>query len=184
MGIDLTGRGYRARTKVFNAFRKYFNNMPADVSLIIKNRQTVLREGGMSEEDVLGMQAYFSDAYYNIVPTMFWTIYNVFSRPQLLEAIREEVSINAVQKPNDGSSVLDMAALKTACPLLLSTYQETQRTRHAHATSRSVVEDTFLDQYLLKKGNILQMPVRPIHESREIWVTAPMFSTLIALCQR
>jgi cytochrome P450 len=115
------------------------------------------------------MQSYFSDAYYNIAPPLFWTIYEIFSRPKLLDDIRQEIFSKAVQKSEDGF-VLDVAALKTECHILLSTFQETQRTRHAPPASRVIVEDTLLDgQYLLKRGNHLQIPVQPIHKSPKIW---------------
>ncbi|KAI0124113.1 cytochrome P450 [Xylariales sp. AK1849] len=171
MGIDLWHTGYKARAKVFDAFQRYFRNIPDDVSLIIRERQEVLREGGMGEKDIAKMQSFFSDAYYNIVPTLFWTIYEIYSRPTLLEAIRCEISSKATQWSDKVEGrILDIAALKTECHILVSAYQETQRVRHAQATSRMVVEDTLLDgKYLLKKGNYFQMPVQPLHVNPKIW---------------
>ncbi|KAH8196665.1 hypothetical protein TruAng_009162 [Truncatella angustata] len=171
MGMDFWHTGYKARAKVFDAFQRYFRNIPDDVSLMIRERQEVLRQGGMGEEDIAKMQSFFSDAYYNITPTLFWTIYEVYSRPQLLAAIRKELHSKAVRRSEKGEVfILDIAALKTECHILLSTYQETQRTRHAPATSRMVAEDTLLDgKYLLKKGNWFQMPVQPVHVNTKIW---------------
>jgi cytochrome P450 len=159
--------------------------MPDDVSLIIRERQEVLRQAGMDEEDIAKMQAFFSDAYYNIVPTLFWTIYEICSRPQLLRDIRNEISSKAVVVQKSSSLMsegggdegkeksaltLDISALKTECAILLSTYQEVQRRRHEQATSRIVAEDTLLDgRYLLKRGHWFQMPVQPVHANRDIW---------------
>lgn len=80
VGQDYLRVGYKARRKVFDAFRTYLKNMPDDVSPLTLERQAALREGGMGEQDIAQMQAFFSDAYYNIVPTVYWTIYNMFSR--------------------------------------------------------------------------------------------------------
>jgi len=169
LGIDLWGTGYGARTTMFKAFQKYFQNMPDDASLVIKERQRLLREAGIPEDDTYKMQSNLSDAYPNFPPTLFWTIYEIYSRPELLEAIRQEISNKAVQKSDDGF-ILDVTALQTECHILLSAFQETQRTRHSQVAFRIVVEDILLDgQYLLKKGNYVHLPAKPVHRSHEIW---------------
>ncbi|KAK8010255.1 hypothetical protein PG990_009220 [Apiospora arundinis] len=169
IGADVLGTGKMARAKVGDAFQEYFRNMPDDVSLIIRERQEVLREAGLNEPDIARMQSFFSDTYHNILPQLYWTLYEVFSRPELLTAIRQEILSNALgdhEKTGGGgpqaqNRVLDLAALKMSCPLLLATYQEMQRHRHARSMSRFVVEDTLLDgRFLLKKGHYLQMPVQ------------------------
>ena len=82
---------------------------------------------------------------------------------------RQEVEAQAVIKQNDGHA-LDVGALKSRCPLLLSVFQETQRVRHIHAAIRRVMKDTLLDgKYLLKEGNYLQMPGHSIHSNTSIW---------------
>ncbi|KAK8101948.1 hypothetical protein PG999_012322 [Apiospora kogelbergensis] len=179
VGADVLGTGLRARAKVGKAFQEYFRNMPDDVSLIIRERQETLREAGLAEPDIAKMQAFFSDTYHNILPQLFWTLYEAFSRPALLAAIRQEILSNAVVR-HDGAEanddkanaprVLDLAALKMSCPLLLATFQETQRHRHARSASRFVTEDTMLDgRFLLKKGHYLQMPVQSVHMDTSLW---------------
>ncbi|KAK8101939.1 hypothetical protein PG999_012313 [Apiospora kogelbergensis] len=173
LGTDFLRTGYKARDTVFEAFREYFQRIPDDASFLVQQRQKVMREGGIAEEDTYKIQATLSNAAYpNTVPTLFWTIFEIYSRPQLLDDIRQELHDNAVSRASEKGTnefVLDVAALQTACPVLLSTYQETQRTRHAQVAWRMVTEDTLLDGHVLKKGNYLQIPVRPTHESREVW---------------
>lgn len=111
---------------------------------------------------------------------MFWTLVELLSRPEILAEVRDEVLDNAVrslEKEEGGPGrVLNVAALKTRCPLLLSMYQETQRTRHIHANIRLVTEDTVLDGHLLRKGAYVQMPGEPIHKSTSVWgPDAPIF---------
>ncbi|KAH6649118.1 cytochrome P450 [Truncatella angustata] len=132
--------------------RRYFQKMPDDASLMIRERQRILLEGGVSEEDSYRIQSTLSNAYFNTIPTLYWTVYEIYSRPALLEAIRDEIRSRATQKSEDGF-VLDIAILQTECHLLLSAYQETQRLRHAQVAFRSILEDTLIDQYMLKKGH-------------------------------
>jgi cytochrome P450 len=169
--LDPFGKGVKARAKVFKALENYFKDVPEDVSQLVRERRRVLEDGGISQEDALKMQAFLNDGNFNIFPMLYWAIYDVFSRPQLLEDIRREVMANAVQRSQaDAGFVLDMSAVKTKCPLLLGAYQETQRTRHMLPNSRVVLEDTIVDgKYLLKKGRLLFLPTRPIHRSTEIW---------------
>jgi len=148
--------------------RKYFRNMPENASKVIKERQRILLEGGVPEEDTFKIQSTLSNAYFNTIPTLYWTIYEIYSRPALLEAIRQEIRERAVQKSDEGF-VLDIAILQTQCYLLLSAYQETQRLRHAQVAFRMMLEDTMIDQYLLKKGNHLHLAAKPVHLDPALW---------------
>lgn len=105
----------------------------------------------------------------NTVPTFYWTIWELYSRDSLLAEVREELETHAIIEQADGL-VLNIAALKTECSLLLSVFQETQRIRHIHAAIRKVMSDTLLDgKCLLKEGNYLQMPGASIHSNTELW---------------
>ncbi|KAH7123176.1 cytochrome P450 [Dactylonectria macrodidyma] len=168
---DITRKGYAAREIVFDAFREYYKVIPEDASLVVCERLRVLREGGVCEEDVCKQEATFGTAIYaNTAPTMYWTIYELFSRPGALQELRDEISREAVSGTKEEGFVLDVAALKTKCTLLLSVLQETQRTRHIFAMIRKVMSDTLLDgQYMLKAGHYLQMPGNPIHTNTSVW---------------
>ncbi|KAL4912844.1 cytochrome P450 [Aspergillus aurantiobrunneus] len=171
-GFDPWGTGYKARKTVLAAFKEYFENIPDDASGVIKERHRVLREGGLSEEDTYKLQSTLSNAYFNTIPTLFWTIHDTYCRPELLAGIRQEVSSKAVQRSSgaDHGFVLDIAALQTQCHILLSAFQETQRTRHAQVGMRMVIEDTLIDgKYLLKKGTPLHVPAKSIHRDPSIW---------------
>ncbi|KAK5657862.1 hypothetical protein OQA88_2410 [Cercophora sp. LCS_1] len=168
-GVDPFGKGYAAREKVVEAMRKYFRNMPDDASKVIKERQRILVQGGVPEEDTYKIQSTLSNAYFNTIPTLYWTIYEIYSRPALLEAIRQEIRERALQKVGDDEFVLDIAILQTQCQLLLSAYQETQRMRHAQVAFRMVLEDTVIDKYLLKKGHHLHLTAKPVHLDPALW---------------
>ncbi|KAF2113987.1 cytochrome P450 [Lophiotrema nucula] len=98
--------------------------------------------------------------------TSFWTINNIFSRPELLSAIRSEISANALRTP----STISGSALRDACPLLNSVYRESMRLIAPLATGRYVVDDTLIaDTYILKKGTIVQISGGAIHHDSDIW---------------
>lgn len=170
-GLDPFRTGYAARDLVYDEYLEYLKAMPEDVGLVIKERVRVMREAGLSEEDMARLESGFPTAVFgNTTPTLFWTIWELFARDGVLAEVRREVEAQAVAVVGNGQFELDVGALKHRCPLLLSVYQETQRRRHVHANIRKVLADTVLDgRYLLKAGNYLQMPGAPIHGSEEIW---------------
>ncbi|KAF5022686.1 hypothetical protein F66182_5234 [Fusarium sp. NRRL 66182] len=169
--LDITGRGYAAREIVFDAVRKYNKSLPSDVSQVYLERLRTMREAGIDEEELPKQQAAFcTAAFSNTVPIMHWTIYELFSRPELLEQVRKEVVDKAISGTKETGFTLDVAALKTGCPLILSTFQETQRLRHVHANIRKVISDTLLDgKYLLKAGHYVLMPGQPVHTNKATW---------------
>lgn len=170
LDFDIFGRGYAARQKVFDAHAKYCSDIPSDTSLLFTERWRVLLEAGISEADSIKQQATLPIGMLsNTVPTFHWTIWELYSREDLLAEVRAELKAHAIIEQEDGFA-LNIAALKTDCSLLLSVFQETQRIRHIHAAIRKVMSDTLLDgKYLLRKGNYLQMPGSSIHSNTELW---------------
>lgn len=170
LNFDILGHGYAARQKVLDAHVTYCRDIPPDTSQLFKERWRVLREAGISEIDCIKQQATLPIGMLsNTVPTFYWTVWELFSRDEVLASVRDELESRAVITRKDGFA-LDIAALKRKCPLLLSVFQETQRVRHIHAAIRKVMEDTMLDgKYLLKAGNYLQMPGNVVHSNATIW---------------
>ncbi|PLB49117.1 cytochrome P450 [Aspergillus steynii IBT 23096] len=170
LNFDLLGKGYAARQKVFDAHVRYCRNVPSDASPLFTERWRVLQEAGISEADCIKQQATLPIGMLsNTVPTFYWTIWELFSRRELLREVRQELEAQAIIKQDDGYA-LDVGSLKSKCPLLLSVFQETQRVRHIHAAIRRVMKDTLLDgKYFLREGNYLQMPGHSIHSNTNIW---------------
>ncbi|KAI3390376.1 hypothetical protein diail_9880, partial [Diaporthe ilicicola] len=169
-GLDLVGTGYAAREVLFSVFRKYSNALPEDASLVVKETDRIYREAGWPDEDIARHHAILSNGIFsNTSPSIYWAIHDLYSRPDLVSEVRKEVLANAVDGTKETGFTLDIAAVKQKCPLLLSAYQETQRLRHTHANIRAVLQDTVLDEYLLKKGNLVQMPAEPIHADTALW---------------
>jgi cytochrome P450 len=114
----------------------------------------------------------------NAVPTTFWFLTNVFSRPELLAQIRTETAA-AVSINSPTERVINVTNLKTACPLLVSTYRETLRTIanlasvrlvvNTHTVSSTTPLPPFPSSYLLRKGGMIQIASGVIHASESVW---------------
>ncbi len=108
----------------------------------------------------------------NAVPTTFWFLAQIFSRPDLLQAIRDETK-QAIREEN-GTSIIDTSILKTKCPLYASTYRETLR-HIGNLSSVRLVTGTHTvsaqnhPPYLLQKGDMIQIASGVIHTSSRTW---------------
>ncbi|KAK7932171.1 cytochrome P450 [Apiospora marii] len=141
----------KARQVITEAFLKYYAESGLEeASVYARNRYQYPSSLGPLE-DIAKMEAGGSIGLIsNTMPTTFWTLYHTFSDPVVLEDCREEV--NRAVRERDGESYLDLAHIKSSCPVLVSTMQETFRVHSIGMSARAVVEDHFLDgKYLLKK---------------------------------
>ena len=171
-GLGLFARkALRARQDLVNSFQTYLSSDYQDAAEVIKERIRVMSEYSVPLEDIARMQVSFNVALLaNTAPSIFWTLFNVFSRPDLLQDLRVELEQFAVSRDEENRQVeLDIVAIKTKCPRLLAVFEETQRTLTIHANIRKVLEDTKLGPYLLQRGNYVQIPNAPIHNDSEIW---------------
>ena len=119
----------------------------------------------------------------NAVPSTFWLIAHIFSRPELLQQIREEVQsalditpptsrkeLNSGPKQPTRTCSISAKAITESCPLLYSCYRETLRDISLLTSARLVLEDTILaDKYLLRKNSVIQIAGGVIHQSRRVW---------------
>ena len=128
---------------------------------------------GLTEKDKALLEAPFLIAILaNTIPTTFWALSHIFSRPDLLDELREELACAVTRNVSDGKATcsVEVTSLKQNCPLLLSVYHEILRTHSVLPSIREVLEDTLLnDQYLVKKGATIQMPMRLVHYDTETW---------------
>ena len=168
-------KGYQGRQTISKAFINYFNNKAQESgSAFTKDRFTVSRKHGCSVEDIAKFECGESiAALVNTIPAVFWMIYHIYSTPIILEELRQELTKIVVgMTEKNGSTVrkVDVAQIKTSCPILISTFQEVLRHRAMGTSVRQVMEDTMLDgKYLLKKDGMVQMPSRVVHTDPEVW---------------
>lgn len=169
----LTARkAWSARNKVGKAIYKYAQKGGYEQgSELTKVRFNTTLESGVTVKDYAQLEVPMMIAFVsNTVPAAFWVLFDLFSRPQLLADIRNEVETNALSIAADGTHNIEIGALRESCPLLLSTFQEILRTRTTSSPSRIVTKDTLLaDKYLLKAGSFVTVPAGEIGKRSEVW---------------
>ena len=158
-----------ARTKVAKAFEAYYRAGGVEkASALAKLRYQAEINNGVPIEDIARYEVGGSIAIMaNTAPAAFWSLFLLFSHPGLVEEIRGE--IDACVETDGNTKIVDITTLKSSCPLLLSAYQEVLRHRSMGTSVREVMEDTQLDQWLLRKGAMIQMPSRVIHQDTALW---------------
>ncbi|OTA76920.1 hypothetical protein M434DRAFT_383180 [Hypoxylon sp. CO27-5] len=153
------------------AFEKYFTeNSHLQGSLLVQCRYKHNTGHGLRGRDVAATEiGQMVASITNTVASAFWMVYHIFSDPVVLDECRTEVE-QLVQVDENGIQTVDLAKVKTSCPVLLSTWQETLRYVHIGVSARIVMDDIVFDnKYLLKKGAAV-MTVTPVqHSDASIW---------------
>ncbi|EFR05040.1 hypothetical protein MGYG_08045 [Nannizzia gypsea CBS 118893] len=169
-------KSYRAREELVKEFIKFYEvNGQWEASELSLVRWKIQHEAGANIENIARMEATLCiGVLSNTVPSLFWLTFDIFSRPELLEKLRQEVWENAVHPSVDseGNTVhsLDVADIRNKCTLLLATFQEMLRIRSNSATIRTVLEDVEVNnQYLLKKGSMLLLPAQFLNLEGSTW---------------
>jgi hypothetical protein len=149
----LARESLRARDVLTEAFVKYYTEggLEKGSSVYARNRYEYPSKLGIPMRDIAKMEAGGSIGLVsNTMPATFWTLYHLFSDPVALGDCRQEVSKAVTEK--DGEVYLDLAYIKSSCPILASTMQESFRFHSIGMSARAVVEDHMLGgKYLLKK---------------------------------
>ena len=169
----LTARkAFAAREKLLGALIDYVEEERyASASTVIKTRIGLNLKHGLSKTmaghaELIMLFGILSNA----VPTTFWMLSYIFNRPDLLAELRTELQRVVSQEGESNTHIIHVHQLKTECPLLVSTFRETMRVIGNLSSVRYVVEDTWLaDQYLLKKGSVIQIPSGIMHLDTNTW---------------
>jgi len=137
-----------------------------------KGRYEVVKQYGISPKDTARFEAVQGVTILsNTVPSGFWTLFHVLSRPSILEIVRAEAIKLLSISESDGRIIrtLDVSKIREVS-ILVSTMQESLRHQGLGSGTRMVVEDTMLDsRYLLQKGAFLMMPNEPFHFNEIAW---------------
>ncbi|PWY67640.1 cytochrome P450 [Aspergillus sclerotioniger CBS 115572] len=169
----LTARtSWKGRETVVAAFVKYYElGGHKEGSELTYIRWKTMHDGGVPLEHIARQETAMGlGLLSNSVPATFWAMFDLYSRPDLLAEIRQEMRAHVLRVEADHRHIIDISALRDQCPLLLSTFQEILRVRSAGAPTRFVLQDTVVaDQYLLKAGSVVNMPGEVIGQSDEAW---------------
>lgn len=160
-------KAYKGREAVVSALVAYFEaGHHTSSSDLIQQRVKIAKKYGMSLDGIARSELSFLFAgIVNTAITSFWLVLNIFTRPDLLRAIQEEIS-----KCTKVSSVLDPTLLANSCPILLSVYRETLRLGSDNSSNRLATSETMLvDTYFLAKDSIVQISGAAMHMDKKIW---------------
>ncbi|KAI1028496.1 hypothetical protein LB503_002588 [Fusarium chuoi] len=161
----------RTRKELVDAFLKYLDDDGLDTacSFIKELSGLGIRRGLSNENNARALLGSILAIVGNTIPTTFWLLISIFSRPDLLKEIRSELEATL-----GGSSPktisLGYTTIREKCPVFMSTYDEVLRMTSGIATVRYTNEDTLIqDRWLLKKGAQVQMPTAFIHADPTTW---------------
>lgn len=172
-------KAYRARRRVLDGLADYVGQKRyKHASPMIRERVETNLNYGMSERMAgHGELVLIFGILGNAVPSLFWLVTMIFSRPELLRQIRAEAQQTVqVSDPVDTAgerlrhATVSSKTVQRACPLLYSCYRETLRYISLLTSPRMVTEDTMLGgKWLLRKGSIVQIAGGIIHYDERIW---------------
>ncbi|KAI0598176.1 cytochrome P450 [Biscogniauxia sp. FL1348] len=165
----------QARELVAAAMTEYMHQGGHETaSGLVRKRYEHHRQFGLSHEDIARGELGNTFAVLgSTTPCALWVLYHIFSDSRVLADVRGEVEA-LVRETADGDSrtvsFIDLASIRTSCPILLSTFQETLRHRTVTPGARILLDDVLLDGHiLLKKGNMLMIPASVQHTSVSAW---------------
>ncbi|OCL11145.1 cytochrome P450 [Glonium stellatum] len=169
-------RGHIGRERVNQAFEKYFRQEGhKSGSALVKARYEVADEYDVSLPDMARFETTMAIGILGTTsPAAFWMVFHIFSNPAVLEDLRTELGTALTTTfDKDGAPVrqLDITRIKGS-PLLTSTWHEVLRHSACGTSARLVQQDCLIDnRFLLKKGNVVQMPSRVSHINPSLWGT-------------
>jgi cytochrome P450 len=185
----MASTGHRARETLFSALTPYYtsrHDTHPSASDLVRNRAAEIRAAGIPDEDLARLEIMLPfAAMANTVPMLFWLFCHIFSRPDLVARLRQEVERGLVVGRMEGTQTgkgeggevavnVAAAAVEEKCPLLMSCYRETLRLTIHQVSTRTAMQDTVLSdkggrEYLLKKGNVVQLVIGTGHNMEEYW---------------
>jgi cytochrome P450 len=144
---------FQAREFIAGRFLKYFqNNSHEEGSALIKARYQHSVDHNVPLDDIARFEtAGAIGILTNTSPACFWLVYHLYSDPVALEDCRQEVKrilSENVSTSKDGKETktytLDLSQVKTSCPMMLSSLQESLRLHSVGISTRLVMEDHML----------------------------------------
>ncbi|KAF7526835.1 hypothetical protein G7054_g10652 [Neopestalotiopsis clavispora] len=161
----------RAREVVGAALTEYVRQGgPKHASGLVQKRFEHHRQFGLSDEDIARGELGNTFAVLgSTTPCALWVIWHILSDDRVLADVLKEVTA-LVHETADGEHSVDLAAIRTHYPVLLSTFQETMRFRTVTPGARVLLDDVLLDGRIkLRKGSMLMLPAAVQHTNESAW---------------
>ncbi|EXJ54712.1 hypothetical protein A1O7_10053 [Cladophialophora yegresii CBS 114405] len=163
-------KAHKARERIARSLTDYVRQKRYHkASQVIQNRVGLNLSHGFTVEEAGRAEIILLFAILgNAVPSTFWIVANIVSRPDLMVGIRKEIGV-AVTNNKDGTKTVNVSTLETSCPLFVSTYRESLRIIGNLASLRYVLRDTVIGGQYLRKDSIIQMAGIVIHNDKRTW---------------
>lgn len=170
--------GFQAREKLQKELGRYYaarGDEDETAAAVTRERAAVLRKYGLADSEIGRFEASLLQlATGNTIPTTFWMVAHVLTRPDVVARLRSELDPLVRREPGSDVATLNIAAFDDACPLLVSCYRESIRLSNHALCVRRVMEDTVVSDgrggsYVLEKGADVQMPAGYTHRAEEVW---------------
>jgi cytochrome P450 len=167
-------KAFKGRERLAKALEEYLRQgHHKTASKLIQHRVEIsLRHGWKIDMLARAELSFLFAGIVNTAITSFWLILHIFSRPQLLQEVRAELSaaLGDFKSMADASHAVDATKIRSECPLFMSVFRETLRVGSENSSTRIVMADTLLaDQYFLKKDSVLQIAGGAMHVDQRIW---------------
>ncbi|KAI1322176.1 cytochrome P450 [Xylariaceae sp. FL0255] len=162
-------RPARARTTLVHAFKSYAETKcktrEAHQSELVHELVAVTKHHRRTDAYIgRYLFALFTAFAINSVPVTFWMMAHILTDKGLRETIRSELC--AARLPKE----LSIPAIREQCPTLVSTLNEVLRYVSSSTGTMVIHEDIRInDQYLLKRGGLVQIAATAIHSDPDVW---------------
>ncbi|ESZ94049.1 hypothetical protein SBOR_5575 [Sclerotinia borealis F-4128] len=173
-------QAYHGRAAIKTAFASYYaSSHHMTASTLIQSRLECSQKWGLTSEEISNIEiSTLFLATTNSAPTSFWLLVNILANPSLVFSIRSEITNIISRNKGDGGieeCIMNITLFQSCCPMLMSCFRETLRFADAATSVRSVTQDVLLtsstssSSFLLKAGNVIQLPSGVTHNSPSIW---------------
>lgn len=164
-------KSLQAREDVAAVFQEYLRgNKHLEGSLFLKLRHEHNTKFGLTLDDTARTEiGQVLAAISNTVASAFWAIWQILADPVVFQDCQRE-ALALVNTDADGNHTIDLARVRTACPILVATWREVIRFHGISIQARVVQKDIVVDdRYLLKKDSLLMMPNGVLHSDEATW---------------
>ncbi|CAK7220436.1 hypothetical protein SBRCBS47491_004187 [Sporothrix bragantina] len=172
MASLLGGRPFAAREQLVDGFTAYLaanEHLSSASSEFVRRRVAIADRYGWTRASTARSELSFLFAgIINTAVTSFWVVLRLFSDPDLLQIVREEIGQRNGENVKDDT--LSVEHIRAGCPTLHAVYQECLRLGSNNMSTRLVLSDTMLaDRYFLRAGSVVQIAAGVIHADPSLW---------------
>ncbi|KXH60716.1 hypothetical protein CSAL01_04294 [Colletotrichum salicis] len=177
-------KGYCGQALFEEVFKSFFDSQlheSDDFLSLVKDRRKLSISFDMTSAEAAKIELIFlHGAVSNTFPEFYWFFTRIFSQPEHLSRLREEVQGVIEEKGRDVVDerekrvfVLHMEKSEEKCPLLMSCFREAHRLYAAGILAREVMTDTTISDgkmsYTVKKDWQISVPQKILQTDFGIW---------------